>query len=380
MVSDEIIENNINWLLNSDIRIKQGEDSGALFGWKDLTNSSYPFIYSEIVGYAVTCFSWISNEKSSDIALNSAKEASIWIHNNMKLGLLTTGKINKNNTFDLKGDIPNQIYSFDNGMILAGLLNLYKIDENSENLKSAIEIADALIDKFFDGTKMIAMLDSSFNPSSYGKEKWSTMSGSYHAKIAFGFLKLFKITQKSIYKEVSYSLCDFALTMQNPDGRFRTNMEDNLTFLHPHLYSCEGLLYAGIDLSDDRYIEAALKGLEWAIRLMDMNNGSLPRTTKENIEQSDCMAQLLRLLIICYSELKKRNNSNLDSVIEKLRTSLLSLYITDEEGKGGGFRYQNSLYQICTWCTMFTVQAFNFYNELKDKNKLLMADMMEYYI
>ena len=74
MVSSEIIENNINWLLNSDIRIKQGEDSGALFGWKDLTNSSYPFIYSEIVGYAVTCFSWISNEKSSDKALNSAKE------------------------------------------------------------------------------------------------------------------------------------------------------------------------------------------------------------------------------------------------------------------------------------------------------------------
>lgn len=379
LVSDEIIENNTNWLLNSDIRIKQGEDKGALYGWKDLSNSSYPFIYSEIVGYAITCFSWIYIRKSNDHALSAAREGSLWVRNNMKSGLLITGKLNKNTTFESKGNIPNLIYSFDNGMILAGLLNLYKIDKDPENLNSAIKIADTLIDKFFDGTKMIAMLDSSLNPSSYGTGKWSTMSGSYHAKIAFGLLKLFKITQKSVYKEVAYSLCDFALTMQNQDGRFRTNMEDDLTFLHPHLYSCEGLLYTGIDLSDNRYIEASLKGLEWAVKQMDLNNGSLPRTTKENVEQSDCMAQLMRLLIICYSELKKRNNSNLDSIIEQLRSSILGLYIYDGDGKGG-LRYQNSLTQICTWCTMFALQASSFYNDLKDKDNLLMADMIEYYI
>ena len=167
--------------------------------------------------------------------------------------------------------------------------------------------------------------------------------------------------------------------MQNQDGRFRTNMEDDLTFLHPHLYSCEGLLYTGIDLSDNRYIEASLKGLEWAIKQMDLNNGSLPRTTKENVEQSDCMAQLMRLLIICYSELKKRNTFNLDSIIEQLRSIILGLYIYDVDGKGG-LRYQNSLTQICTWCTMFALQASSFYNDLKDKDNLLMPDMIEYYI
>ncbi len=132
-----------------------------------------------------------------------------------------------------------------------------------------------------------------------------------------GFSKLFKITQKSIYKEVAYSLCDFALTKQNPDGRFKTNGEEDLTFLHPHLYSCEGLLYTGLNLAEDRYIEASMKGLEWAIKQMDINHGSLPRTTKENVEQSDCMAQLMRLLIICYDELKNRGNYNIDVIIEK---------------------------------------------------------------
>ncbi len=376
---DEIVENNINWLLNSDIRIKKGEDQGALYGWKDLTDSSYPFIYSEIVGYAITCFSWIYLEKSQDNALSAAQDSASWIRNNMKSDILITGKINKSSRFELKGDISNQIYSFDNGMILSGLMNLYKIDRNSENLNTAIKIADTLIDKFFDGTKMTALLDSSFGHTDYGKGKWSTMSGSYHAKIAMGLMKLFKVTKKVVYKEVACSICDFALTMQDRDGRFRTNEDPSLTFLHPHLYSCEGLLYVGLELSDSRYIEASLKGLEWAMKLMEVNKGSLPRSTKENVEQADCMAQLLRLLIICYSELKKRNNITLDSAIDKLFTSISKLYISDGEDKGG-IRYQNSVNQACTWCTMFTLQAFSFYSTMKNKIEYSMMDMMEYYI
>ncbi len=153
MASDEIIKNNINWLLNSDIRIKEGEDKGALYGWKDLTNSSYPFIYSEIVGYAITCFSWIYIEKTNDQALIAARESSLWIRNNMRSDVLTAGKLTRNTKFDLKGDLSNQVYTFDNGMILIGLLNLYKLDKDPENLQASIKMADTLIDKFFDGTK-----------------------------------------------------------------------------------------------------------------------------------------------------------------------------------------------------------------------------------
>ena len=379
MVSEEIINNNSNWLVNSEIRVQQGEDKGALYGWKELTDSSYPYIYSEIVGYATTCFSWLFVNENNNQALTAAQESAAWLRNNMTSGILITGKINKTASFDLKGDLSNQVYSFDNGMILAGLMNLYKIDKDSKNLNSAIEIADKLIDKFFDGKKMIAMLDRSFNLSDYGKGKWSTMSGSYQAKIAFGLLKLFKVTQKTIYREVSKSICDFALTMQTPDGRFKTNAEEDLTFLHPHLYSCEGLLYAGIILSDKQYIDSALRGLEWAIKLMENNDGSLPRSTKENVEQSDCMSQLMRLLIICNSDLNKRDNHNLNIFIENLRKSILNLYTSDGKNMGG-FRYQTSLNQICTWCTMFTLQAFVYYNDFKSKDNLSMTDLMEYYI
>ncbi len=382
MNSDDIIKNTMDWLLNSDIRIKHGEEKGALYGWKDLTTSSYTFIYSEIVGYALTCFANNYIENFDQQSLNAAIEGSSWIIKNMRSNVLTAGKPNETKAFNSKGDLSNQIYSFDNGMILIGLLNLYKANKDPEVLQSSITIADALIDNFFDGIKMTALLDNQFKSSDYGKNKWSTMSGSFQAKIAIGFLKLFKITQKTIYKEVAYALCDFALNKQDKNGRFKTNMEDNLTFLHPHLYSCEGLLYSGLELSEDRYVESAIKGIEWAVKQIDNNNnnnGILPRTTEEHVEQSDCIAQLTRLMIICYKDLKKRDLQNIDIIIDSLAKSLLSLYISDKD-IGGGIKYQQTTNQICTWCTMFAWQAFRFYKGLKNENDLSMIEMMEYYI
>ncbi len=369
----------MNWLLNSDIRIKHGDEKGAIYGWKELATSSYPFIYSEIVGYAITCFAGNYIENFDQQSLNAATEGSSWIIKNMKSNVLTAGKTTETKAFDLKGDLSNQIYSFDNGMILIGLLNLYKANKDPELLQSSVTIADALIDNFFNGTKMTALLDNQFKSSDYGQNKWSTLSGSFQAKIAIGFLKLFKITQKTIYSEVAYALCDYALNRQDQNGRFKTNVDDNLTFLHPHLYSCEGLLYSGIEMHEDRYIEAVMKGLEWAVKQMNINNGMLPRTTEEHVEQSDCIAQLIRLLIICYKDLKKRNLQNIDNVIESLCNSLSALYISDKDN-GGGIKYQKSSNQICTWCTMFAWQAFTYYKLLKNENDIPMTEMIEYYI
>jgi hypothetical protein len=376
----EIIDNNINWLLFSDIRIKEGKDQGALSGWKDLTDSSLPFIYSEIVGYAITCYSWIYLKDNNKLALTAAEESFQWINKNIQNNLLPAGKINNSSGFNLKGDLQNQIYSFDNGIIIAGLLNLYKINHDSEILNLAVRIADGLIEKFWKGDRMLALLDASFNKTDYGKGKWSTISGPYHAKIAFGFIKLFKAAGNPIYRDISRSLCDFGLRTQDKEGRFITNTDNDLTYLHPHLYSCEGILYSGIELMDNNYIKASLKGLEWAIKLMHTNNGLLPRSTKENIEQSDCIAQLLRLLIICRSKLDTNGKLDINNIIENLKNTLLNLYIQNGRGMGG-FRYQRSFNQICTWCTMFSVQAFEFYNIMidKDDDKLAM-DLMEYYI
>ena len=150
-----------------------------------LDRSSLPFIYSEIVGYAITCYSWIYLKENNKLALTAAEESFQWINKNIQNNLLPAGKINNSSGFNLKGDLQNQIYSFDNGIIIAGLLNLYKINHDSEILNLAVRIADELIEKFWNGDRMLALLDASFNKTDYGKGKWSTISGPYHTKISF---------------------------------------------------------------------------------------------------------------------------------------------------------------------------------------------------
>ena len=141
--SNEIFNDNVKWLLYSGIRIKNGPNMGAVYGWKNLNPPSYPFIYSEITGYAITSYVYIYSELSEHEALYAAKDCAYWIIQNLSknksssLFLMPAGVIEAAN-FDQKGDLSNQIYAFDNGMIILGLLNLYKVTKD-QNLLTAGE-------------------------------------------------------------------------------------------------------------------------------------------------------------------------------------------------------------------------------------------------
>ena len=147
--SQQIFCSNIRWLLYSKIRIKNGPDRGAMYGWKNLNPTSYPFIYNEIVGYSITAFSWIYSELGQVAALDAAKDASYWIIKNIgRYGNLLPAGRKEEAAFNQKGDLSNLIYAFDNGMIMVGLLNLHKLTGNPRFLNYAEAIAKAIIEKF----------------------------------------------------------------------------------------------------------------------------------------------------------------------------------------------------------------------------------------
>src|ERR671923_1079371 len=134
--SHQIFSSNIRWLLYSDIRIKRGLDIGAMYGWKNLNPTSYPFIYNEIVGYSITAFSWIYSELGQTAALDAAKDASYWVIKNIERygNLLPAGR-REVDTFNQKGDLSNLIYAFDNGMIMAGFFKIPKITRGPKIFK-----------------------------------------------------------------------------------------------------------------------------------------------------------------------------------------------------------------------------------------------------
>jgi uncharacterized protein YyaL (SSP411 family) len=103
-------------------------------------------------------------------ALQAAKNSANWIVKNVRNSssssssyLLPAGSIETDN-FNQKGDLSNQIYAFDNGMVIIGLLNLYKAINDINLLKYAEKMAKSLIERFFDGSKLIAVLDRLYRP------------------------------------------------------------------------------------------------------------------------------------------------------------------------------------------------------------------------
>jgi len=377
--SNQILQDNIDWLLYSDIRIKDGQNKGALFGWKNLNPKSFPFIYSEITGYAVTSFSWIYSSLGYDSALQAARESAEWIQRNAQSNLLVARPpalgIEPN-------DLSELFYSFDNGMIVIGLVNLYKITNDANNLLLAEKITQALIGRFFDGEKLTARLDNSYNPmmkeNTNGVVKWSTISGAYHAKLSLALLELSRLTNNPTYSKVSNSICDYAVKLQSSEGQFITNPGSDIVFLHPHLYACEGLIYSGIMQSNEEHNRIGLKGILWAIEQAESSKGGgvCSNTARDAVEQSDCTAQLVRLLILCRSQLEKFiDSSKLDNVIQRLHSRLLDFYISTDNDRGG-MRYQLSLESACSWCTMFSMQALHLW-KIRNSGKLI---WLEYFV
>jgi hypothetical protein len=370
--SNKIFNDNIRWLLTSDIMIKNGENSGALYGWKNLNPISFPFIYSEITGYAISAYSWIYSQLDNLVALNAAKQSSRWIKRNMNSYLLHArpGGPGKE-----PNDLSNLFYAFDNGMVMIGLLNLYKVTRKPNLLVLAENMARNLIKRFFDGTKLIARLDNSYKPITANNNKnktvkWSTLSGAYHCKLSIGLLELSRLTNNGLYSKVSDSLCEYTIKLQRPNGSFITNPASDITYLHPHLYACEGLIHSGLKQSNKIHCEAGINGIKWAIEQTKLaSGGGLVRDSGEGSpEQSDCTAQLLRLMVICGPQLRKScSDYNLEDVIEKLHSRLLDFYVPTGDDRGG-MKYQLTLDSACSWCTMFSMQALGLLN-LKNSRK-----------
>ena len=76
-------------------------------------------------------------------------------------------------------------------------------------------------------------------------------------------LKIAEATGETSYDEAGRRVCDYTLNLQDADGLFWAMPSKDFVFTHAHCYACEGFLSAGAYTGDERYTEAALKGITW---------------------------------------------------------------------------------------------------------------------
>ncbi|MFX0138830.1 MAG: glycoside hydrolase family 88 protein, partial [Candidatus Hodarchaeota archaeon] len=264
-----------NWLLYSGIQSTDDDfTKGSFRIYYNTETDSYAFAYSELTGYAITSFLYINEFDPDPLLIERAKLAANYIINLAEKNIY--GAIEDRFFYESKTMRP-WLFSFDNGICLNGIVNLYKYTNEKKYLEIAQKIANWLIND-------MQKPDGSFHAAYDYKEgkliedlsAWSLHSEPHHAKIAIGLLNLYEITRDNLLKEKAFKICQWALKKQKNDGRFVTFQLKEDTQTHAHLYTAEALLYAGLKYKNERFIKSSQKATDWIISLQ-FPNGAFPR-------------------------------------------------------------------------------------------------------
>ncbi|PIY79903.1 MAG: hypothetical protein COY81_00225 [Candidatus Pacebacteria bacterium CG_4_10_14_0_8_um_filter_43_12] len=102
------------------------------------------------------------------------------------------------------------------------------------------------------------------NDGSWTKNTYGNQSHVYHTRVAWGLLTCWQINHNDRYRQAAVKNLQWALRHQQPNGWFSNNQlpppNIQLPYTHTISYAVEGLLWSGVLLSNEKYIKAAIKG------------------------------------------------------------------------------------------------------------------------
>jgi len=239
----------LDWLIESDIQITDGPDTGGVRAWIDEETNEGAFIYSEITGYFITLAVHLSRYDDTRDWLGRAEQAAMWIRNvaMQESGAVLTRK------YDRVVSGPPDPYSFENGltaffdcaMVGFGLTNLYEATGNHCWLETAENLGNFCLDAFQTpgGGERFAVYDTKKGAPLPPDDRWSGHWGSFELKGAMYMDSMHRLTGDDRYRQWTEETLAQALRTQVDHGRFGTNIDLSTTHLHPHNYTLEAMLY-----------------------------------------------------------------------------------------------------------------------------------------
>ncbi len=369
-----------NWLTKSGIIHREHENSsyGPVKGGYFTDRKKYDCIYHEINGYAMSCFVYLYRMTGESRYLEHAKAIAGYLLSTLEKSGGSVADRAFSHSASLPGMNPSRkYYAFDNGMIAAGLLDLYEIIDDDKYLHTAercmkwvvecLQSDDGAFHSYYD----VETCQIWHEGPAFDRDR-----SALHAKIAMPLLKLWKLGADPLFLDSAASLLEWSKTLQSDDGAFWSNEFKKTVFTHSHCYSTEGFLYACWATEDDDYLDVALKATEWLARAQ-MRDGSLNYQYKNRLsvldglkdrlikrKTTDATAQAVRLwLLVDAITGEDRHVESARRAVEFLRR--MQLTDADDENMLGGFWYRRKQTimggglqpVLYSWCAQFAAQA-----------------------
>jgi uncharacterized protein YyaL (SSP411 family) len=362
----------LKWLSQSGVRHKE-PDSVAFGGvnqgynWQE---HSYPFVYTEITGYAVSMFVCAHQWTGDERYMAWAKEAMGYLSRYQEQAdEATTGSIVQGLTLPGLQAMP-QYYSFDLAMCLQGVMDLHRAAPSDEVQQVGRKIGDWLVNRMqqADGS-FLAWYDRETGVWQHPGENFFNDFGCLHGKHPIGLLKLAEATGDSCYHDAALRVNNWVLALQNPDGSIRSSTTQSQIVSHPHCYATEGLLYTHYVTGDDRCLQAAVRAGEWLLQVQN-GDGSINieygkpwwRMGRRVVERivpkrvTDATAQAARIWLLLYY---LKQDKRFLQAAQRAGTHLKKMQCTSggDPNTVGAFFFWPGHPIMFTWATMFAAHA-----------------------
>lgn len=374
----ERIQKAADWLIQSGVQVVSDNPlhNRGFVSWYEADTLTMPYVYSEITGYLATTMCYLYDLTGDKRYLDSGIGAADWL---LHTAHPETGGFRclfpiTSTRFDYKN---SQIYTFDTGVIISGLVDVYRASSNDQYLAAAVKAADWIIrDVQKPNGAFYPVYDVDKRQFLESNNEWSLCPGSYHTKVAIGLVNLYTMTQNPIYKEAAEKACDFALTFQQPDGRFISFPDEGGTNAHPHAYSAEGLWVVGKVFGREDYLKSSAKATEWLLQWQS-DEGYIPRHFHNGEplynERVDILAQTLRLASIHIGEGGLADNVETHAKLEKLIALInRNQAVSNDVRINGGFYFGrlsngDQMPHVNVWVTAFAIQGLGLYDRVINK-------------
>ncbi len=315
----------IDWLKNAqDINNDNGVSAWYGF-WRGWAPS-----FIETTGYIIPTFIAASHLSKGDLLIRAKKMGYFLISMQMVSGAFRA--------YSPPHPKSEDSYIFNTGQDIIGLCALFKETQNQDFLISAIKAADYLI-------------TAQSNDGSW-VDSFDMKPHAYHSRVAYALVCVFDITRDNRYANAAKLNLEWVLSVQNKNGWFNNNrlpkFPSATPILHTISYACEGMLYSGIILKNNKYINSAKLCADHLLNYY-LKNNRLPATFDSNWIPTDsylCLTGISQISTVWLELYKITNDKKYLIAAKKANRLICSTQIMNSDDKAirGGIKGSHPIY------------------------------------
>lgn len=334
------------WFLDSKIQ----EPNGGVARFHRTDTGKNARISTEITGYTIHALIFLFERYNDQEFLDAALKSGRFLIETAWSPALKTFPFE----YGYQGDAPQPLsYFFDCGIIVRGLLALWRVTDMDEFLDIAAKTGDSMASDFAAGNRWHPILELPGKyPLQWGSQ-WSRQPGCYQLKSALAWHDLSEVTGEEKFSRY-YAAAMATAIASNDDFLPAETREKTMDRLHAYCYFLEALL------SGARPLEAAGLIAEGISRV-----SAYLRDIRPEFERSDVYAQLLRIRLLASATLGLPLNER-EAAEEALAIETFQLE-QPEANHHGGFWFGRKGGQMLPFInpvsTAFCLQAYEWWQD-----------------